>query len=266
MLPPRPMGAMVDSALVPEEQGMEIPVEGPMEFLGGAEVVPQEDGSALIQAIAEMASNMDVEQLIPFDANLADFLDDSTLAEIASDLLASVEDDMESRSEWEETYVKGLDLLGVKQEERSTPFEGASSVTHPVISESVTQFQAQAYKELLPAGGPVKTHIAGQVTPQVEAQAERIKEYMNYQITEVMEEYDPEMDQMLFYLPLSGSTFKKTYFDVTKGRQVSKFIPAQDVVVPYTATDLFSSPRITHVLKMSENDLRKQQVAGFYRD
>jgi len=260
------MGAMVDSALVPEEQGMEIPVEGPMEFLGGAEVVPQEDGSALIQAIAEMASNMDVEQLIPFDANLADFLDDSTLAEIASDLLASVEDDMESRSEWEETYVKGLDLLGVKQEERSTPFEGASSVTHPVISESVTQFQAQAYKELLPAGGPVKTHIAGQVTPQVEAQAERIKEYMNYQITEVMEEYDPEMDQMLFYLPLSGSTFKKTYFDVTKGRQVSKFIPAQDVVVPYTATDLFSSPRITHVLKMSENDLRKQQVAGFYRD
>lgn len=266
MLPPRPMGAMVDSALMPEEQGLEIPVEGPMDFAGGAEIVPQEDGSALIQAIAEMASGMNVEQLIPFDANLAEFLDDSTLAEIASDLLGSVEDDMSSRSEWEETYVKGLDLLGVKQEERSTPFEGASSVTHPVISESVTQFQAQAYKELLPSGGPVKTRIMGAVNPQVEAQAKRVKEYMNYQITEVMEEYDPEMDQMLFYLPLSGSTFKKTYFDVTKGRQVSKFIPAQDVVVPYSATDLFSSPRITHVLKMSENDLRKQQVAGFYRD
>jgi hypothetical protein len=260
------MGAMVDSALMPEEQGLEIPVEGPMDFAGGAEIVPQEDGSALIQAIAEMASGMNVEQLIPFDANLAEFLDDSTLAEIASDLLGSVEDDMSSRSEWEETYVKGLDLLGVKQEERSTPFEGASSVTHPVISESVTQFQAQAYKELLPSGGPVKTRIMGAVNPQVEAQAKRVKEYMNYQITEVMEEYDPEMDQMLFYLPLSGSTFKKTYFDVTKGRQVSKFIPAQDVVVPYSATDLFSSPRITHVLKMSENDLRKQQVAGFYRD
>lgn len=266
MLPPRPMGAMVDSALMPEEQGLEIPVQGPMDFAGGAEIVPQEDGSALIQAIAEMASGMNVEQLIPFDANLAEFLDDSTLAEIASDLLGSVEDDMSSRSEWEETYVKGLDLLGVKQEERSTPFEGASSVTHPVISESVTQFQAQAYKELLPSGGPVKTRIMGAVNPQVEAQAKRVKEYMNYQITEVMEEYDPEMDQMLFYLPLSGSTFKKTYFDVTKGRQVSKFIPAQDVVVPYSATDLFSSPRITHVLKMSENDLRKQQVAGFYRD
>ena len=266
MLPPRPMGAMVDSALVPEEQGFEIPVEGPMEFPGGAEIVPQEDGSALIQAIAEMASEMDVEQLIPFDANLSEFLDDSTLAEIATDLLASVEDDMESRSEWEETYVKGLELLGVKQEERSTPFEGASSVTHPVISESVAQFQAQAYKELLPAGGPVKTRIMGAVNPQVEAQAKRVKEYMNYQITEVMEEYDPEMDQMLFYLPLSGSTFKKTYFDATKGRQVSKFIPAQDIVVPYSATDLFSTPRITHVLKITDNDLRKQQVSGFYRD
>ncbi|MFZ9060506.1 MAG: hypothetical protein ACO218_04710, partial [Steroidobacteraceae bacterium] len=131
---------------------------------------------------------------------------------------------------------------------------------------SVAQFQAQAYKELLPAGGPVKTRIVGAVNPQVEAQAKRVKEYMNYQITEVMEEYDPEMDQMLFYLPLSGSTFKKTYFDATKGRQVSKFIPAQDIVVPYSATDLFSTPRITHVLKITDNDLRKQQVSGFYRD
>ena len=266
MLPPRPMGAMVDSALVPEAQGMEIPVDGPMDFAGGAEIVPQEDGSALIQALDEILEGIDTSELVPFDANLSEFLDDSTLAEISTDLLSAVEDDLASRDEWEQTYVKGLELLGVKQEERSTPFEGASSVTHPVISESVTQFQAQAYKELLPAGGPVKTRIVGAVNPQVEKQAERVKEYMNYQITEVMEEYDPEMDQMLFYLPLSGSTFKKTYFDATKGRQVSKFVPAQDIVVPYSATDLFSSPRITHVLKLTDNDLRKQQVSGFYRD
>ena len=266
MLPPRPMGGMVDSALVPETEGMEIPVDSPMDFAGGAEIVPQEDGSALIRAIDEILEGIDTSELVPFDANLSEFLDDSTLAEIATDLLSAVEDDFASRDEWEQTYVKGLELLGVKQEERSTPFEGASSVTHPVISESVTQFQAQAYKELLPAGGPVKTQIIGAVNPQVEKQAERVKEYMNYQITEVMEEYDPEMDQMLFYLPLSGSTFKKTYFDVTKGRQVSKFVPAQDIVVPYSATDLFSSPRITHVLKLTDNDLRKQQVSGFYRD
>ncbi len=266
MLPPRPMGAMVDPALVPEEQGFEVPVEGPIEFVGGAEVVPQEDGSALVQAIAELTSQIDVEQLIPFDANLSEFLDDATLAEISIDLCASIEDDIASRAEWEDTYVKGLNLLGVKQEERSTPFEGASSVTHPVISESVTQFQAQAYKELLPSGGPVKTRVMGMVNPQVEDQSKRVKDYMNYQITEVMEEYDPEMDQMLFYLPLSGSTFKKTYFDPAMGRQVSRFIPAQDIVVPYSATDLFSSPRITHVLKITDNDLRKQQVSGFYRD
>ncbi len=266
MLPPRPMGAMVDPALVPEEQGFEVPVEAPMDFIGGAEVIPQADGSALIQAIAEIASGMNVEQLIPFDANLSEFLPDETLSEIASELCASVEDDIASRSEWEETYVKGLGLLGIKQEERSTPFEGASSVTHPVISESVTQFQAQAYKELLPSGGPVKTRVMGAVNQQVEEQSKRVKDFMNYQITEVMEEYDPEMDQMLFYLPLSGSTFKKTYFDGTMGRQVSRFIPAQDVVVPYSATDLFSSPRITHVLKITDNDLRKQQVSGFYRD
>ena len=266
-LPPRPIGSLVDSGLAPEPQGMEVAVDTPMSFDGGAEIVPQDDGSALVRELAgAMEQEMSIEDLIPFDANLAEYLDDATLAEIASDLTSAFEDDLSSRSEWEETYKKGLDLLGVKVEERSEPFEGASAVTHPLISESVTQFQAQAYKELLPAGGPVKTSIVGMHTPVLEEQAERVKNYMNYQIVEVMEEYDPEMDQMLFYLPLSGSTFKKTYFDVTKGRQVSRFVPAQDVVVPYSATDLISSPRITHLLRMMENDLRKQQVSGFYRD
>ena len=173
---------------------------------------------------------------------------------------------MDSRDEWEETYVKGLDLLGLKTEERTTPFEGASGITHPMISESVTQFQAQAYKELLPAGGPVRTNVLGLQNAEREEQANRVKDFMNYQITEVMEEYDPDMDQMLFYLPLSGSTFKKVYFDQTRQRAVAKFIPAQDLVVPYSASDLATSTRVTHVLRMDENDVRKMQVAQVYRD
>jgi hypothetical protein len=197
---------------------------------------------------------------------LADFLEDDTLGEIASDLVGSYEDDLASRQDWEETYTKGLDLLGIQDTERSTPFEGASSVTHPLIAESVTQFQAQAYKEILPSGGPVKTQIVGRHTPERLEQAQRVKDYMNYLIMDRMDEYDPDTDQMLFYLPLSGSTFKKLYFDNNKQRPVSKFVPAQDVVVPYAASDLISSPRITHVLKMSDNDVRKLQVSGFYRD
>lgn len=271
-MPPRPIGSLIDPAMVPgdvppELQGLDVSVPEPVAFDGGAEVVPQDDGSAVIRALAEaMEGEMSMEQLIPHDANLAEFLEDSTLGGLSSDLLGSFEDDLSSRSEWEDTYVKGLELLGIKVEERSQPFEGASAVTHPLISESVTQFQAQAYKELLPAGGPVKTRILGMSDQALEDQGTRIKEYMNYLITEKMEEYDPDMDQMLFYLPLSGSTFKKVYFDQTKGRPVSKFVPAQDVVVPYTATDLFTTPRVTHVLKMSDNELRKLQVSGFYRD
>ena len=266
-MPPRPIGSLVDGPMMPEAQGMEIPVEGPMDFDGGAEVIEQADGSALIRALSEVAEMEGLaENLIPFDANLAEFLDEDTLGEIAGDLTAAYEEDLQSRDEWEETYTKGLDLLGIKTEERSEPFEGASGVTHPLISESVTQFQAQAYKELLPSGGPVKTRIVGLEDQAVQDQATRVKEYMNYMITERMEEYDPDTDQMLFYLPLSGSTFKKVYYDDTRGRPVSKFVPAQDVVVPYTASDLFTTPRITHVLKMTDNDVRKLQVSGFYRD
>jgi len=271
-LPPRFTGSMVDQAVGMDEvdpalQMEEVDIAAPMDFSGGAEVVENEDGSALIRSMIE-AIEMEggAEELIPFDANLADFLDDDTLGELANELTGSFDEDMSSRSEWEETYVKGLDLLGVSLDERSEPFEGASAVTHPLIAESVTQFQAKEYKELLPSGGPVKTRIAGAQTPEVEEQSERVKHYLNYLITEDMEEFDPDMDQMLFYLPLSGSTFKKVYFDPLLGRPVSKFLPAQDVVVPYSATDLFTAPRITHVLKMTDNEIRKQQVLGFYRD
>jgi hypothetical protein len=252
--------------MVADEASVEVPVQREEMFENGAEVIPDGAGGAVVQALAEALVGEMVEEMVPFDANLAEYLDDSVMGEISSELLASYEEDLESRDEWEETYTKGLDLLGVKTMERTQPFQGASGVTHPLISESVTQFQAQAYKELLPSGGPVKTRIAGLQNQETEAQAKRVKDYMNYLITEEMEEFDPDMDQLLFYLPLSGSTFKKVYFDSVRDRPVSKFIPAQDVVVPYSASDLATAPRITHVLKMSDNDLRKQQVMGMYRD
>ena len=242
---------------------LEIPVEVPMSFEEGAEVLQTPDGGVLIQETMEIqAPPVDA----PFDANLAEFLDQSILGELSSELRGFYQDDLDSRSEWEETYTKGLDLLGLKTDQRTTPFEGASGITHPMISESVTQFQSQAYKELLPSGGPVRTQIIGSQTADREAQAKRVEHFMNYQITEVMEEYDPDMDQMLFYLPLSGSTFKKVYFDPTKQRAVAKFIPAQDLVVPYSASDLQTANRVTHVLRMDENDIRKMQVANIYRD
>ena len=168
--------------------------------------------------------------------------------------------------DWEDCYRNGLDLLGFKYERRTEPFRGASGVTHPVLSEAVTQFQAQAYKELLPSDGPVRTQILGAQTPQKQDQSNRIKDFMNYQIMDQMKEYEPEFDQMLFYLPLSGSTFKKVYYDDLLGRAVSKFIPADDLVVPYSATSLDDAEAVVHVIKMSENDLRKQQVNGFYKD
>ena len=266
-LPPLVDSGIRPEDMMPDEASVEVPVEVPELFENGAEVIPDGEGGAIVQALAQaLVGEMNQEELIPFDANLAEYLDDSDMGEIATELLASYEDDVESRDEWEETYTKGLDLLGVRTIERSEPFQGASGVTHPLISESVTQFQAQAYKELLPAGGPVKTRIAGLQNQETEAQAKRVKDYMNYLIMEEMQEFDPDMDQLLFYLPLSGSTFKKVYFDSVRNRPVAKFVPAQDVVVPYSASDLATAPRITHVLKMSDNDLRKQQVIGMYRD
>jgi hypothetical protein len=208
----------------------------------------------------------EVDVQIEHDENLAEYLDDTYLGELSSELRGAYEDDLTSRAEWEEAYTNGLDLLGVKQTERAVPFEGASGVTHPLIMESVTQFQAQAYKELLPSGGPIKTQVLGLQDQAREDQAHRVKDYMNYQIMEVMEEFDPDMDQLLFYLPLSGSTFKKVYYDEALQRAVSKFIPAQDLVIPYSASDLATASRVTHILRMDFNEVRKMQVAEFYRD
>ena len=199
-------------------------------------------------------------------ANLADLLPDSILEPIGSELYANFTDYKESRREWERSYTKGLDLLGFQFEQRTRPFQGASGATHPVLAEAVTQFQAQAYKELLPANGPIRTQILGKADVMKQDQAQRVKEFMNFQIMDVMKEYEPEFDQMLFYLPLAGSTFKKVYYDDLLGRAVSKFVTADDLVVPYSATSLEDAEAICHVLKISANDLRKQQVSGFYRD
>ena len=218
-LPPQPMGSLTDSG-IEAPQGMEVDIPQAEDFAGGAEVMQQADGSALIQALmGGQPDGIEVEaEQYDHMANLAEVIDEAVLGEVSSELRGLYEEDMESREEWEEGYTKGLDLLGIKYKERSQPFEGASGVTHPLIAESVTQFQAQAYKELLPAGGPVKTQVLGSKTMEKEAQASRVKNFMNYQVTEIMEEFDPDTDQMLFYLPLSGSTFKKVYFDPTKAR------------------------------------------------
>ena len=221
------------------------------------------DGSAIV---GEFQEEQPPAMSVPFDGNLADVIDEAILNRISSDLVASIEDDLSSREDWEDTYKTGLEFLGMKTEERTEPFEGSSGVNHPLLAESVTQFQAQAYRELLPATGPVRTQVVGAQNEMLVKQAERVKDYMNYMITYEMEEYDPELDQMLFYLPVTGSTFKKVYFDPLKGRAVSKFLHAEDIIVPYGATDLLSSPRITHRLTMDSNEIKKLQLNGFYRD
>ena len=229
---------------------------------GPTEVIENEDGSVDIDFDPKKTA-LGATQ---FDSNLAEVIDENDLNVLGTELYQNYEDYKNSRRDWEQAYTQGLHLLGFKYEQRTEPFQGASGATHPVLAEAVTQFQALAYKELLPAEGPVRTQVVGASTPDTEQQAERVKEFMNYQIMDVMKEYEPEFDQMLFYLPLSGSTFKKVYYDETIGRAVSQFVPAEDLVVPYSATSLEDAEAIVHVLKVSGNDLRKQQVAGFYRD
>ena len=219
-----------------------------------------EDGTLVFGAVAPPLEDTD------FYANLAEVIDDQELNVIKNDLMGNVEADKSSREDWEQTYRDGLEYLGMKYEERSAPFEGASGVMHPLLAESVTQFQAQAYNEILPSQGPVKTQVIGMANPETEQQASRVQEFMNYQLMQVMKEYDPETDQMLFYLPLSGSAFRKVYYDQTIGRAVSKFVPSEDLIVPYGATDLHSASRITHIVDMSMNDIRKLQQVGFYKD
>jgi len=227
------------------------------------EVTPDEEGGATVNfdpsAVNQAQSNTH------FD-NLADILPEEVLNPVGLQLRANYTDYKMSRKDWEQSYIQGLDLLGFKYDKRSEPFQGASGATHPVLAEAVTQFQALAYKELLPADGPVRTQVLGVSNPAKEAQSQRVKDFMNYQLMDQMKEYEPEFDQMLFHLPLSGSTFKKVYYDDLLGRAVSKFVPADDLVVPYTATSLDDAESVVHVIKISENDLRKQQVAGFYSD
>jgi len=225
------------------------------------------------EGTSELAVEIEGEEPAPeerpqdnFNANLAENMDERTLKSMASDLIDEYKKDKLSRKEWEDAYIKGLDLLGTKYQEVTKPFKGASGVTHPLLAESVTQFQAQAYKELVPSDGPVRTQVIGLQTPATEQQADRVKDYMNYLLMEEMEDYTTDMDQMLFYLPLSGSTFKKVYYDALLDRPVSKFIPAEDLVVPYYASDLKDCERITHVIKMTQNEVIKKQAAGFYRD
>jgi len=243
--------------------GEEVEVKEEIKEQQPIEVTPEEDGGATINFEPGAVNIPGTES--HFD-NLADILPEDVLEPLGNELKTNYMDYKMSRKEWERSYTEGLDLLGFKYENRTEPFQGASGATHPVLAEAVTQFQATAYKELLPSDGPVRTQILGASTPPKQQQAQRVKDFMNYQIMDQMKEYEPEFDSMLFHLPLAGSTFKKVYYDDLLGRAVSKFVPADDLIVPYTANSLDDAEAIVHVIKISENDLRKQQVAGFYTD
>jgi len=252
------LGAGGDDKLDIEEVGTQVDVNlSPDQIEDSVEII--EDGSAIV-------GEVEVPVASGFNSNLAEIVDDAILQDLSNQLVERVESDKSSREEWEQAYTKGLDLLGFKYEERTRPFRGAASVSHPVLAQAVTQFQAMAYVELLPSDGPVRTQVVGANTTELQQAAERVKDYMNYEITHVMEDYNPEMDQLLFQLPLSGSAFKKIYYDEVLQRATSKFIPAEDMIVPYGASDLDTCDRITQIVKMSMNDLRKKQVSGFYRD
>ena len=251
-----------------DEMALDMEIETIGTSMGVAEGTPEgieielaEDGGATVDFDSE-----ENEEEADFFDNLAEFLSDRELSRISSELSSEYEANKSSRKEWEDTYANGMELLGLTYEERTQPFRGATGVTHPLLAEAATQFQAHAFNELLPANGPVRTAVMGTPTAEKEQQAVRVKEFMNYYLMNVMEEYTPEVDQMLFYLPLAGSTFKKVYFDETLDRAISSFVPAEQLVVPYEASSLDTCPNITQVLRMPLNDLRKKQVSGFYRD
>ena len=238
----------------------EIQVPEDLETEESIEVLFDEDDNVVYP------EELQAEGEIPFGENMAEYIDESTLSKICNELINAYQEDVASREDWYNTFKKGLDLLGIDSESRSEPFEGSSGVYHPLLAEATTHFQAQAYKELLPANGPVDTKVMGASNDPKAMQANRVKDFMNYQLMYKMEEYDPEMDQMLFFLPLAGSAFKKCYYDPSMGRVVSRFVKAEDLIVPYSTTDLHTTPRITHVIKMTENDLLKLQLSNFYRD
>jgi len=252
----------IEKQPIPMRSGSEDPIE--LELVQQ----PDEETELFVQPDGSIVRGSDMEEETPskFGENLAEVLDDRELNTIAAELVSSYEEDLDSRDDWFQTYSEGLELLGISSDSRSQPFVGASGVHHPILAEAVTQFQAQAYKEMLPAGGPVDTEVLGITDNAKMEKANRVKNFMNYQITYKMEEYDPEMDQLLFYLPLSGSAFKKVYYDPALGRAVARFVKSEHLVVPYYAVDLLTAPRITHVIHMNENELRKLQISGFYKD
>ena len=264
----------IDKALPNVEQTIKLPSED--ELVEAAEstedIPPNPDNTEVIQGEdGSVEINFEPGAASPEGggdhyANLAELLPDDVLDDLGSSLFDNYTQYKASRKDWEDGYTKGLDLLGFKYKDRTQPFQGASGATHPVLAEAVTQFQAQAYKELLPAQGPVRTQTIGVSDRAKEEQSQRVKDFMNYQLMDKMKEYEPEFDQMLFYLPLSGSAFKKVYYDELLQRAVSKFVPADDLIVPYTATSLDDADAVMHTIKVSENDLRKKQVGGFYRD
>ena len=244
-----PIGSMMEdvpSQLDEEDMRAEVEIEMPDSLDMGpipenVEIIEEEDGSVVVDF--EPQDQRGTEE--DFSANLAEEMPDGLLGKIASELTGEFNENKSGRQEWEDAFANGLELLGFSYEERTQPFRGASGVTHPLLAESATQFQAQAFNELLPPSGPVRTTVLGSSTPEKEDQAQRVKEFMNYYITCVMEEYTPELDQMLFYLPLAGSTFKKVYYDESLERAVSKFVPAENLIVPYNTSGLETCPNIS---------------------
>jgi hypothetical protein len=246
--------------LVGEGGDIEIEIENPE-----AVSIETEDGGVILDFDPD-ASTLASLGMLPHDANLADVVDDAELSVMASELVGQFKSDKESRADWERAYVDGLDLLGLKNEDRTTPWDGACGVFHPLLSESVIKFQSQSIQELFPASGPVKTSVVGAITDDKEKQAYRVQNYLNYLLTEKMTEYRSETEKMLFSLPLAGSAFRKIYYDPSMGRPCSMFVPAEDFVVSYGASDLTTCERATHIMKRTSNEIRKLQVSGFYKD
>ena len=253
----------IDSAMTPSplelqgEPALQIEIENPESVS-----IETPDGGVLV----DFDPNNPMTGGMSHDANLAEFIDDRDLTEISSELVGAFNADRDSRSDWEQSYIKGLDLLGLKFEDRTTPWDGACGVFHPMLSEAVVRFQAQTIQEIYPAAGPVKTNIVGQLTEDKVKQASRVKEYLNYLITQRMVEYRTETEKLLFSLPIAGSAFRKVYFDPNMDRPCAMFVPAEDFMVSYGASDLTTCERATHVMKKTSNEIKKLQFAGFYRD
>jgi hypothetical protein len=235
----------------------------------------QDEEAIEIEIIDPEAVNIEIGDLelsiVPaeddeFNENLADVLEEDTIMAMAGDLAGDIEQDKSSRKDWEKAYTEGLKLLGLQYEERTEPWNGASGVFHPMITEAVVRFQSETITETFPAQGPVRTKIVGKETPEKQEAANRVQEDMNYELTEVMREFRPEHERMLWSLPATGSAFKKVYYDPNIGRQVSIFIPAEDIILPYGTTDLDTCYRLTHVMRKTKNEIIKLQQAGFYRD